>query len=44
MSELTYLNVDKDKYQDKSIPVRTKFKPLEIVINEITGGITPDDE
>jgi hypothetical protein len=44
MSELTYLDVNKDDYEDKSIPVRTKFKPLEIVMNEITGRITPDDE
>ena len=44
MSELTYLNTDKDKYQDISVPIRTKFKPLQIVMNEITGRITPDDE
>ena len=44
MSELTYLNVNKDDYQDKSIPVRTKLKPLQIVIDEITGTIPPSDE
>jgi hypothetical protein len=44
MSELTYLNVDKDKYADQSIPLRTKLKPLQIVIDEITGSITPSDE
>ena len=44
MSELTYLDVNENDYQDKSIPVRTKFKPLQIVIDEITGTIPPSDE
>jgi len=44
MSELTYLDVDKDDYEDTSIPVRTKFKPLEIVIDEITSTIARYDE
>lgn len=44
MSELTYLNVDKDKYADKSIPLRTKLKPLQMVIDEITSTIPPSDE
>lgn len=44
MSELTYLNTDKDKYQDTSVPVRTKLKPLQIIMDEITGTISPSDE
>jgi hypothetical protein len=44
MSELTYLDTDKNKYQDISIPIRTKLKPLQIVIDEITGTIAPSDD
>lgn len=44
MSELTYLDVDKNKYQDISVPIRTKLKPLQIVMDEITGTISPSDE
>ena len=44
MSELTHLDTDKDKYQDISVPVRTKLKPLQLVIDEITGTIPPSDE
>lgn len=44
MSELTYLDVDKNKYQDISVPIRTKLKPLQIVMDEITGTIPPSDD
>ena len=44
MSELTYLDTDKNKYQDISVPIRTKLKPLQIVMDEITGTIPPSDD
>ena len=44
MSELTYLDTDKNKYQDIAVSIRTKLKPLQVVIDEITGTIPPSDE
>tara|TARA_X000000368_G_C23025634_1_gene710021 strand:- start:48 stop:521 length:474 start_codon:yes stop_codon:yes gene_type:complete len=44
MSELTYLDTDMNKYQDTAVSIRTKLKPLQIVIDEITGTISPSDE
>jgi len=44
MSELTNLDTDMNKYQDIEVPIRTKLKPLQIVIDEITGTIPPSDD
>jgi len=44
LSELVHLDTDKDKYQDISVPIRTKLKPLQVVIDEIAGTIPPSDE
>jgi len=43
ISELESLKLDKDKYEDKSVSVRTKFRPLSIVIDEIAGSISPNE-
>jgi hypothetical protein len=43
ISELESLKLDKNKYEDKSVSVRTKFRPLSIVIDEIAGSISPNE-